>query len=53
MGNDERRDETGRREAKDRRLNSSSMISNYANHGGAERRTSSERRKASDRRAVA
>lgn len=52
MSHDERRGSYGRREMKDRRQNSSSMISAYANHSGPERRNSMERRDNSDRRAA-
>lgn len=53
MTQEERRNDNGRRETKDRRQNGSSLISSYANYSDVERRVSSDRRSASDRRAAA
>lgn len=50
---DERRSNNGRRATEDRRQNSFSMISNYANYSGAERRFDRNRRLATERRTVA
>ncbi len=53
MSQEKRRDDNGRRVKVDRRENASSMISNYANYSGAERRKKPDRRITSDRRVVA
>jgi len=53
MTQEQRRNDSGRRAKVDRRENGLGMISNYANHSGAERRVHSDRRSTSDRRAVA
>ncbi len=50
---EKRRDDSSRRVQIDRRENISSMISNYANYSGVERRINPQRRAMSDRRAVA
>ncbi|MFQ5659282.1 MAG: hypothetical protein ACE5GZ_02580 [Gammaproteobacteria bacterium] len=46
----ERRDEHGRRLTQDRRQNGQSMISNYAQFSGRERRSGEDRRMGNDRR---
>ena len=53
MSQDERRDDSGRRTKQDRRKNGTSMISDYANYSGPERRSNADRRFASDRRSIA
>ena len=50
MRQEERRDDSGRREKVDRRQNGSSMISGYASYSGPERRGSTDRRMGTDRR---
>jgi hypothetical protein len=52
MSQEKRRDEDCRRVKVERRLNGSSMISNYANYSGVERRKNLDRRSTPDRRAV-
>ena len=49
MSQEKRRDDKGRRMKADRRENASSMISNYANYSGVERRMNPDRRTTSDR----
>ncbi len=52
MSEEKRRDDNSRRVKVKRRQNGFSMISNYANYSGIERRINSDRRTTPDRRAV-
>jgi hypothetical protein len=52
MSQEKHRDGNGRRSKVDRRENGSSMISNYANYSGVDRRINPDRRATSDKRAA-